>query len=38
MYASTANYGLAATLRTHAHGASPSRVYPSGSTPSQLQI
>ena len=37
MYASAANYGLAATLRARADGAGPSRVYPSGSTPSQSQ-
>ena len=37
MYASAANYGLAATLRARADGAGPSRVYLSGSTPSQSQ-
>ena len=37
MYASVANYGLAATLRSHANGAGPSQVYPSGSTLSQSQ-
>ena len=33
MFASAANYRLAATLRARVDGAGPSRVYPSGSTP-----
>ena len=37
MYAFAGNYGLAATLRAHADGAGPSRVYQSGSTLSQSQ-
>ena len=37
MYASEANYGLAATLRAWADGAGPLQVYPSGSTPFQSQ-
>ena len=37
MYASAANYGLAATLRARADGTGPLQLYPSGSTPSQSQ-
>ena len=37
IYASAANYGLAATLRVCTDGASPLRVYLLGSTPSQSQ-